>query len=105
MDRSSTKTPALCNTVMHTGKRQSRVIVLDKAVSAKMIGILIDNVYPVTNYNRNDIDQDVHSSNENHRDIIGVIRKHKEDKEGKDKSAFVIWPDIKRMIGREENEL
>jgi hypothetical protein len=71
MDRSSTKTPALCNTVMHTGKRQSRVIVLDKAVNVKMIGILGDDVYSVTNYNWNDIDQDVHSSNKSHRDIIG----------------------------------
>jgi purine-binding chemotaxis protein CheW len=88
-----------------TGKKQSRVIVLDKTVSEKMIGILVDDVYSVTTYSRDDIDQGAHSSNESHRDILGVIRKHKKDGGGKEKSILVIWLDIKKMIGRVEKDL
>ena len=88
-----------------TGKKRSRVIVLDKTVSEKMIGILVDDVYSVTTYSKDDIDQDAHSSNESHRDILGVIRKHKKDAGGKEKSTLVIWLDIKRMIERVEKEL
>lgn len=88
-----------------TGKKRSRVIVLDKTVSEKMIGILVDDVSSVTTYAKEDIDQDAQSSSESHRDIIGVIRKHKKDGAGKDKSTLVIWLDIKKMIGRVEKEL
>jgi purine-binding chemotaxis protein CheW len=88
-----------------TGKKRSRVIVLDKTVSEKMIGILVDDVYSVTTYSKDDIDQGAHSSNESHRDILGVIRKHRKDAGGKDKRTLVIWLDIKRMIGRVEKDL
>ena len=88
-----------------TGKKQSRVIVLDKTVSEKMFGVLVDDVYSVTSYEKNDIDQATHSSNESHRDIIGVIRKHKKDEAGKDKSTLVIWLDIKKMIERVERDM
>ena len=88
-----------------TGKKRSRVIVLDRTVSEKMIGILVDDVSSVTTYSKEDIDQDTKSSSESHRDIIGVIRKHKKDGEGKDKSTLVIWLDIKKMVGRVEKEL
>ncbi|MFH0968432.1 MAG: chemotaxis protein CheW [Methanobacteriota archaeon] len=88
-----------------TSKKRSRVIVLDKTVSEKMIGILVDDVSSVTTYTKDDIDQDAQSSNESHRDILGVIRKHKNDTEGKDRSTLVIWLDIKRMIERVEKDL
>lgn len=88
-----------------TGKKRSRVIVLDKTVSEKMIGILVDDVYSVTTYNKSDIDQEAHSSSEGSRDILGVIRKHRKDGKGKDKSALVIWLDIKKMIQRIEKDL
>lgn len=88
-----------------TGKKRSRVIVLDKTVSEKMIGILVDDVSSVTTYSKEDIDQDAHSSNESHRDILGVIRRHKKDAGGKDKSMLVIWLDIRKMIGRIEKDL
>lgn len=88
-----------------TGKKRSRVIVLDKTVSEKMIGILVDDVYSVTTYTSDDIDQGAQSSHESHRDILGVIRKHKKDGSGKDKSTLVIWLDIKKMIGRIEQDL
>lgn len=88
-----------------TGKKRSRVIVLDKTVSEKMIGILVDDVSSVTTYAKEDIDQDAQSSSESHRDIIGVIRKHKKDGAGKDKSMLVIWLDIKKMVERVETDL
>ena len=88
-----------------SGKKRSRVIVLDKTVSEKMIGILVDDVSSVTTYTKDDIDQDTQSSSESHRDIIGVIRKHKKDGGGKDKSTLVIWLDIKKMVGRVEKDL
>lgn len=88
-----------------TGKKRSRVIVLDKAISEKMIGILVDDVSSVTTYSKDDIDQDAHSSNESHRDILGVIRKHNKDGGGKDKSLLVIWLDIRKMIKRVEKDL
>ncbi|HWQ64365.1 MAG TPA: chemotaxis protein CheW [Methanospirillum sp.] len=88
-----------------TGKKRSRVIVLDKTVSEKMLGILVDDVFSVTTYSKDDIDQEAQSSNESHRDILGVIRKHKKDGGKKDKSALVIWLDIKTMIRRVEKDL
>lgn len=87
------------------GKKRSRVIVLDKTVSEKMIGILVDDVSSVTTYAKEDIDQDAQSSRESHRNIIGVIRKHKKDAGGKDKSTLVIWLDIKKMIEQVETDL
>ena len=88
-----------------SGKKKSRIIVLDKTVSDKMIGILVDDVYSVTNYSKEDIDQEAHSSREGHRDILGVIRKHKKDAHGKEKSSLIIWLDIRKMIGRVEKDL
>lgn len=81
------------------------MIVLDKTVSEKMLGILVDDVFSVTTYMKEDINLDTRSSDESHRDMLGVIRKHRRDAEGKEKSALVIWPDIKRMIGRVERDL
>jgi len=42
-----------------------RVIVLDATVSKKKIGILVDDVYSVTTYNKSDINQESHSFSEN----------------------------------------
>lgn len=88
-----------------TGKKRSRVIVLDNTVCEKMIGILVDDVYSVTTYTKIDIDQEVHSSGESHQDILGVIRKHRKDAKGKEKGVLVIWLDIKKMIERVEKNL
>jgi chemotaxis signal transduction protein len=70
-----------------------------------MIGILVDDVSSVTTYAKEDIDQEAQSSSESHRNILGVIRKHKKDAGGKEKSALVIWLDIKKMIERVEKDL
>jgi chemotaxis signal transduction protein len=70
-----------------------------------MIGILVDAVSSVTTYAKENIDQDAQLSSESHRDIIGIIRKHKKDGAGKEKSTLVIWLDIKIMIGRVDKDL
>ena len=88
-----------------TGKRRSRVIVLDRTVSEKMIGILVDDDSSVTTYSKDDIDQGSQSSGESLRDIVGVIRKYKKDGGGRDKSTLVIWLDFKKMVGRVEKDL
>lgn len=86
------------------GKKRSRVIILDKNVSEKKIGILVDDVHSVTTYSKEDIDQGAQSSSQSNRDIIGVIRKIRKDTQGKEKSTLVIWLDIRKMMGRiEEN--
>ena len=46
------------------------------------------------------LSSDINRDGEIHQDIIGVIRKHR-----KDKSIFVIWLDIKKMIERVEKDL
>jgi len=88
-----------------TGKKQSRIIVLDKTVSEKMIGVLVDDVTSVSTYSKEDIDQDAHSSGESHRDILGVIRKHRKEAGGKDKNALILMLDIRKMIQRVEKDL
>lgn len=88
-----------------TGKSRSRVIVLDKSISEKMIGILVDDVRSVSTYSKGDIDENAHSSNESHRDILGVIRKQTKDHAGKEKSTLILWLDIRKMIERVEKDL
>ena len=51
------------------------------------------------------LSSDINRDGEIHQDIIGVIRKHKKDGGGKDKSTLVIWLDIKKMVGRVEKDL
>ncbi|HWQ66623.1 MAG TPA: chemotaxis protein CheW [Methanospirillum sp.] len=74
-------------------------------VSEKMLGILVDDVSSVTTYTKEDIDLNAHSSDESHRDIIGIIRKQTKDAEGKEARNLVIWLDIKKMIQRVEIDL
>ncbi len=88
-----------------TGKKRSRVIVLDKTVGEKMIGILVDDVSSVTTYTKDDIEKDGSSADDNNRDIVGVIRKHTKDGGGKETRKLVIWLDIRKMIGRIEKDL
>lgn len=85
-------------------KKKSRIIVLDQAVSEKMIGVLVDDVLAVTTYADEDIDTDAHASQNSERDILGIIRK-KTKTAGKDKSELIIWLDIKTMIAKVERDL
>lgn len=88
-----------------TGKKMSRVIILDKTVSEKKIGILVDDVSSVTTYSKEDIDQDARSSSHSERDILGIIRKRRKGSGGDNKSTLVIFLDMKALIGRVEKNL
>ncbi|MDD1728892.1 MAG: chemotaxis protein CheW [Methanospirillum sp.] len=86
------------------GKKKSRIIVLDQSVSEKMIGVLVDDVLAVTTYADDDIDKDSNTSQNNDRDILGIIRK-KTRTADRDKSELIIWLDIKTMIKKIERDL
>jgi len=88
-----------------SGKKKSRVIVLDRSITDKPIGILVDDVFSVTTYGQEDIDKDTHSSTHSHRDILGVIRKKTKVSGEKEKGGLVVWLDIRTMIGKIESEL
>ena len=45
-------------TTESSGKKKSRVIVLDRSITEKPIGILVDDVFSVTTYGNEDIDKD-----------------------------------------------
>lgn len=81
-----------------SGKKKSRIIVLDRSITEKPIGILVDDVFSVTTYGQEDIDKENTSSQKTHRDIIGVIRKKTKSVGEKDKNGLVVWLDIRTMI-------
>jgi purine-binding chemotaxis protein CheW len=87
------------------GKKNSRIIVLDRSISSKPVGILVDDVFSVTTYGQDDIDKENTSASDSHRDIIGVIRKKTKSAGEKDKSGLVVWLDIRKMIEKIEADL
>jgi len=88
-----------------SGKKRSRIIVLDRSIADKPIGILVDAVFSVTTYGQEDIDRENNSAKDSHRDILGVIRKKTKVSGEKDKGGLVVWLDIRTMIGKIEAEL
>lgn len=92
-------------TTESVGKRNSRIIVLDRSITSKPIGILVDDVFSVTTYGQEDIDRENTSSNDTHRDILGVIRKKTKNAGEKDKGGLVVWLDIRKMIEKIETDL
>ena len=86
-------------------KKGSRIIIIDKTVCMKMIGLLVDDVLAVSTYTRDDIDERTESSEHNMRDIIGIIRKVAHEGEGIERHDLVILLDIRKMIQRIEHEL
>lgn len=88
-----------------TDTKRSRIIVLDKDVSERRVGILVDDVSSVTTYNLQDIDLENQASHKNVRDILGIIHNQKRDKDGKETRNLVILLDIKSMIRRVEKDI
>jgi len=86
------------------GKKKARIIVLDASVSAKMIGVLVDDVLAVSTYTHEEIDRDTHASQKSDRDILGIIRK-KTKTSDREKNDLIIWLDIRTMIRRVEQDL
>lgn len=86
------------------GKKKARIIVLDSGISVKPIGILVDDVFSVTTYSHEDIDREEREKSQN-RDILGVIRKKGKVTGEKERAGLVIWLDIRKMIGKIEEDL
>jgi len=90
------------------GKQHSRIIILDKNVSGRPIGILVDDVLSVVTYSQSDIDIHNKSDVSNQRDLLGVIRKpHKGDsaEQGKNVCDLILWLDIAGMMNKIKDEL
>lgn len=87
--------------------KKTRIIVLDRSISHKPIGILVDDVYSVTTYGKDEIDKDTESASTDHkRDILGVIRKRfRGGGDEEEKHELVIWLDIKGIIRKIEDSL
>ncbi|MBN1166058.1 MAG: purine-binding chemotaxis protein CheW [Methanospirillaceae archaeon] len=82
---------------------KSRVIILDSAISSKVIGVLVDDVLAVTSYPDSMVDLGGGDGN-GAKNRLGIIRKtvKEGDREG---SELVILIDIKGIIKRIESSL
>ncbi|MCL2460209.1 MAG: chemotaxis protein CheW [Euryarchaeota archaeon] len=90
------------------GKQHSRIIILDKNVSGRPIGILVDDVLSVVTYSQSDIDIHNKSDASNQRDLLGVIRKaHKGEsaEQGKNACDLILWLDIAGMMNKIKDQL
>lgn len=86
-------------TTESSGKKRARIIILDREVSKKPVGILVDDVSSVSTYAAVDIDSDANDTAHHGRCILGVIRRR--GKEGaKEGHGLVLWLDIRAMIER-----
>lgn len=84
--------------------KKSRIIILDKALCVKPIGILVDDVLSVSTYRSSDIDWERENSQNSSRNIIGIIRKSL--KAGDTESnKLIIWLDIQTLITGIEQDL
>ncbi|MDD1729889.1 MAG: chemotaxis protein CheW [Methanospirillum sp.] len=74
---------------------KERVIILDPSLCQKSIGILVDDVRSVQNYQSEDIDL---SDRQSDRYQSGVIKKHTTNAEGKSSSELILLLDIKKIV-------
>lgn len=91
-------------TTSSEGKKRSRIIILDQAISKKPVGILVDDVSSVTTYASADIDYESDDTAHHGRSILGVIRR-KGKEGGKESHSLVLWLDIHAMIERISGEI
>ncbi len=84
-----------------TAGHKKRVIVLDSQISAKTIGILVDDVLAVTTYKTSDVDRD-DSSADHAKNRLGVIRKKVHEGQDKERSELVILVNIEAIIKKIE---
>jgi len=84
--------------------KNPRIIVLDKIIMGKKIGVLVHDVYSVSTYGSDEIDRSAHSSEYGDSQvIIGVIRQHQLDDNEKEK--LILWLNIKAIIDTIESRL
>ncbi len=75
----------------------SRIIVLDEAITSHKTGIMVDDVLSVSTFTRDQVDQGAASVSMGSSHIVGIIRKSSRVKE-RDVTELVIWIDIRRIL-------
>lgn len=85
-------------------KKRSRIIILDKKITSKPVGILVDGVYSVSTHRSADIDRDTENMSDKSRNIIGVIRKVIKVN-GREENKLILWLDIQVMMDLIEKEI
>lgn len=86
------------------GKKRSRIIILDREISEKPVGILVDDVFSVSTFTPKEIDRSSDDHTHNSRNILGIIRK-KGKEGGLEGQGLILWLDIQRMITKIKNDL
>ncbi len=86
-----------------TEDHKSRVIILDSAISRKVIGVLVDDVQSVSTYSEDNVNRD-EGEGSGARTRLGIIRKSGKDGE-KEGSELVILVDIEGIVRRIESSL
>jgi len=86
-----------------TKDHKSRIIILDSAISHKIIGVLVDDVLSVSTYPDDKVDRS-ESDRSGAKTRLGIIRKTSKDgdKEGSD---LIILVDIQEIVKRIESSL
>jgi purine-binding chemotaxis protein CheW len=79
-------------------EENSRIIVLDEAITSHKTGIMVDDVLSVSTFMRNQVDTSPASINRGESHVIGIIRKSTRIKD-KDVTELVIWIDIREILG------
>lgn len=84
--------------------KNPRIIVLDKIIMGKKVGVLVHDVYSVSTYGSEEIDRSAQLSDEKREQIIiGVIRQKQLDETEKEK--LILWLNIEKIINTIEKNL
>ena len=85
-------------------KNRSRIIILDNTQLQKPVGILVDDVASVSTYQSTEIDRTSTDSQQNSRNILGVIRKIQKNGDN-ESQKLILWLDIKAIRDSIESSL
>lgn len=78
-------------------EENSRIIVLDDAITSHKTGIMVDDVLSVSTFTREQVDTSTASINKGESHVIGIIRKSMRIRD-KDVTELVIWIDIRQIL-------
>jgi Chemotaxis signal transduction protein len=76
----------------------SRIIVLDDAITASKVGILVDDVTSVSTFESTQVDRTSASISHEDTAIIGIIKRRIRVRD-RESHELIIWIDIKKLLG------
>lgn len=76
----------------------SRIIVLDDAITASKVGILVDDVTSVSTFESTHVDYTSASISHEDTAIIGIIKRRIRVRD-RETHELIIWIDIKKLLG------